>query len=161
MAQSPETREPAGQTEGVAQTPLGVERRERRVIDQAGGEHAETSTRDYGAEQRLQLYKGVQLIWFIFGIVEVLIGLRVALKLFAANAANGFASFIYGAAGVFVAPFVGLTGTPAAGGSVLEVSSLVAMAIYALLAWGIVWVVRLLFLRSGSGSSTTYDRYQA
>jgi uncharacterized membrane protein len=161
MEQSPETRPPVGQTDRVTQTPMGVERRERSVIDQAGGEHAETSTRDHGAEQSLQLYKGIQLIWLLLGIVEVLIGLRVVLKLFAANANNGFASFIYGAAGVFVAPFVGLTGTPAAGGSVLEISSLIAMAIYALVAWGIVWVVRLLFLRSSSGSSTTYDRYQS
>ena len=45
----------------------------------------------------------------------MLIGLRVVLKLFAANADNGFASFIYGVAGVFVAPFVGLSGTLAAG----------------------------------------------
>lgn len=161
MEQSPETRPPVGQTERVTQTPMGVERRERSVIDQSGGEHQETSTRDRGAEQSLQLYKAVQLIWLLLGIVEVLIGLRVVLKLFAANADNGFASFIYGVAGVFVAPFVGLTGTPAAGGSVLEISSIIAMAIYALLAWGIVWIVRLLFLRSASSSSTTYDRYQS
>jgi len=185
MAQSPETRSvehdvisqrdtpsapvntevvaPAGfeQTDRIAQTPLGVERREQSVVDRSGGEHHETSTRDRGAEQRLQLYKVVQLIWLVFGIIEVLIGLRVVLKLFAANASNGFAQFIYGAAGLFVAPFLGLTGTPSAGGSVLEVSSIIAIAIYALLAWGIVWVVRLLFLRSGSGSSTTYDRYQS
>ena len=161
MEQSPETRPPVGQTERVTQTPMGVERHERSVIDPAGGEHAETSTRDHGAEQSLQLYKAVQLIWLLLGIVEVLIGLRVVLKLFAANANNGFASFIYGASGVLVAPFVGLAGTPAAGGSVLEVSSIIAMAIYALVAWGIVWVVRLLLLRSGSGSSTTYDRYQS
>jgi len=35
------------------------------------------------------------------------------------------------------------------------------MAIYALVFWGIVWVIRLLFLRSVSGSSTTYDRFQS
>ena len=115
MEQSPEIRPPGRDTERVTQTPMGVERHERTVVDGTGGEHAETSTRDRGAEQNLQLYKAVQLIWLLLGIVEVLIGLRVVLKLFAANANNGFASFIYSVAGVFVAPFVGLTGTPAAG----------------------------------------------
>jgi len=149
------------QTERVAQSPMGVERRERRVVDQAGGEHHETSTRDRAAEQQLQLYKGEQLIWLLLGIIDVLIGLRVVLKLFAANANNGFAHFVYGVAGFFLTPFFGLTGTPAAGGSVLEVSSIIAMAIYALIAWGIVWVIRLVFLRTGSRSTTTYDRYQS
>ena len=149
------------QTDRVAQSPMGVERRDRSVIDRSGGEHRQTSTRDHAAEQSLQLYKVVQLVWLVLAAIEVLIGLRVILKLIAANPSNGFASFIYGFAGFFVTPFVGLTGTPAAGGSVLEISSIIAMAIYALVAWAIVWVIRLLFLRSGSGSSTTYDRYQS
>lgn len=149
------------QTERVARSPMGVERREQSVVDRAGGEHRQTSTRDYAAEHGLQLYKGEQLIWLLLGIVEVLIGLRVVLKLFAANAENGFAHFIYGVAGFFLTPFFGLTGTPAAGGSVLEVSSIIAMAIYALVAWGIVWVIRLLFLRTASHGTSTYDRYQS
>ena len=149
------------QTKRVAQTPLGVERREQSVVDRAGGEHRQTSTRDYAAEQSLQLYKVVQLVWLVLGIVEVLIGLRVVLKLIAANPSNGFASFIYGFAGFFVKPFFGLTGTPAVGGSVLEISSIIAMAIYALVAWALVWVIRLLFLRSASHGTSTYDRFHS
>ena len=149
------------QTERVAQSPMGVERREQSVVDRAGGEHRQTSTRDYAAEQGLRLYKVVQLVWLVLAVIEVLIGLRVVLKLIAANPSNGFASFIYGFAGFFVTPFFGLTGTPAAGGSVLEISSIIAMVIYALVAWGIVWVIRLLFLRTASHATSTYDRFQS
>lgn len=44
---------------------------------------------------------------------------------------------------VFLFPFVGLVGTPSSGGMVLEFSSIIAMLVYALLAWGlerIIWV---------------------
>jgi hypothetical protein len=42
-------------------------------------------------------------------------------------------------------PFFGLTATPSANGSVLELSSLIAMLVYALLAWGIVRVLWIVF----------------
>ena len=103
-----------------------------------------TSQRDVGQEQRIFSFKATQWIWVALGIVEVLIGLRVLLKLIAANPASPFAAFIYNLSDIFLFPFVGLVGTPAAGGVVLELSSIIAMLVYALLAWGlerIVWVV--------------------
>jgi len=42
---------------------------------------------------------------------------------------------IYGFTNLFLFPFVGLTGTPAAGGMVLEISSVIAMLVYALAGW--------------------------
>ena len=41
---------------------------------------------------------------------------------------------------LFLVPFFGLTGSPAAGGRVLEVPSLIAMLVYAFLGWGVVRV---------------------
>ena len=43
--------------------------------------------------------------------------------------------FIYGITAPLVAPFYGLFGNPSAQGSVLELHSLVALIVYALLAW--------------------------
>jgi len=102
------------------------------------------SERDPGQEQRLFSFKATQWIWLGLGIVETLIGLRVILKLIAANPESPFAAFIYSVSNIFLLPFAGLVGTPAAGGVVLELSSIIAMLVYALLAWGlerIVWVV--------------------
>ena len=102
-----------------------------------------TSQRESGQEQRLFSFKATQWIWLGLGIIEVLIGLRVVLKLIAANPESPFAAFIYNVSAIFLFPFAGLVGTPAAGGMVLEFSSIIAMLVYALLAWGlerIVWV---------------------
>jgi uncharacterized membrane protein len=90
------------------------------------------------------LTKATQIIWLVTGILEILIGIRVVLRLLAANPEAGFAQFIYGITGVFVAPFSLLFQDPSAVGAVLELSSLVAMLIYALIAWGLVrilWVI--------------------
>lgn len=156
------TARPTGfeQVDRVDQTSSGIERRERVVLDRAGGEHRESITRDHGAERRLRLFKAEQVVWLILAVIDVLIGLRVILKLIAANPANGFAHFVYDFAGFFLGPFFGLTGTPSSAGMVLEVPSIIAMIVYALVAWGIVQVLRLIFLRGATQSISTYDHYR-
>jgi len=151
-------------TEQSTGSAAGVEQRERVVTDQAGLAHSERTVHDVAGEQQLGLARATQLIWLVFGIVEGLIGLRVLLKLIGANPANAFATFIYNAAGFFVGPFFTLTGSPAAGGMVLEIPSLLAMLIYALLGWVIVRIARVLwpmFSRSTTSSTSTYDRYRS
>ncbi|MBE2199544.1 MAG: YggT family protein [Anaerolinea sp.] len=69
------------------------------------------------------------------------------LKLIAANPESPFAAFIYNVSAIFLYPFAGLVGTPAAGGVVLELSSIIAMLVYALLAWGIERIVWVIFYR--------------
>jgi hypothetical protein len=54
---------------------------------------------------------------------------------------------IYGITAVFLLPFVGLVGSPTAGGMVLEISSMFAMLIYALIAWVVERTVWLIFYR--------------
>jgi uncharacterized protein YggT (Ycf19 family) len=106
-----------------------------------------TSQRELGQEQRLFSFKTTQWIWLVLGIIEVLIGLRVVLKLIAANPESPFAAFIYNVSAIFLFPFAGLVGTPASGGMVLEISSIIAMLVYALLAWGIERIVWVIFYR--------------
>lgn len=85
-----------------------------------------------------------RIIWLIAVVLEILIGFRVFLKLIAANPQSGFASFIYSVTAPFLAPFAGLTPTPAAEGAVLEISSIIAMAVYALLFWLAIYVTHLI-----------------
>jgi uncharacterized protein YggT (Ycf19 family) len=95
-------------------------------------------------EQRIWTFKATQLVWLLFGILEALIVLRVLLKLIAANPNSPIAALIYAFTDLFLFPFAGLTATPSAGGMVLELSSLFAIVIYALIAWAIertIWVV--------------------
>jgi len=84
-----------------------------------------------------------RFIWFIIGIVNVLIAIRFVLLLLGANQTAGFVDFIYGITGVLVAPFVGIFGEPTYGQFVFEWSSLLAIAIYSLIAWGIVKLLTL------------------
>jgi len=105
-----------------------------------------TTTREpkSNRDQRLFTFKATYIIWMVLVMLEGLLALRVGLKLIGANEASPFAVLVYGLSNLFVFPFAGLTGTPAAGGMVLEISSLIAMLVYALLFWvaeRIVWVI--------------------
>lgn len=124
---------------------------------QSGGtdtRSAAESRRASYQERRQSLAKVTQVIWLVTSILEVLIGVRVLLKLLGANPQAPFAQFIYSITAVFLAPFNALFTSPAAGASVLEISSLVAMLVYALIAWGVVrvmWVTLESPPREGGG----------
>jgi len=99
------------------------------------------------AEQRRTLIKISQFIWLGFGVLEGLIGLRILLKLIAANPQSPFANLIYEVTKPFLAPFVGLTPTPAANGVVLEIHSIVALFVYALISVLIERLIWIIFSR--------------
>ncbi len=85
------------------------------------------------------LYRGTQMVWYILGIIEVLLLIRFALKFLGANAAAGFTSFIYGATYPFAAPFMGVFKTSRiVEGSIFEWTTLLAMLVYWLLATAII-----------------------
>ncbi len=83
-----------------------------------------------------------RVVWFVFGVIEVLIAIRFVLKLLGANPEAGFVRMVHGVSGVFMAPFDTIFGTQRVAGAVFEWSALVAIAIYALIAWGIVALIR-------------------
>ena len=89
-------------------------------------------------------FRASQLVYLVFGAVEVLIATRVILMLLGANAGAGFTSFIYGVTAPFLAFFQGVFPTPRGNGSMLDISSLLAIAVYALLAWAIVRVIQMI-----------------
>jgi hypothetical protein len=98
-------------------------------------------------EERIFTFKATSLVWFLVGLLEALFALRILLKLIAANTASPIVALIYGITDVFLAPFVGLTSSPSAGGSVLEIYTLFAMVIYALIGWAIERIIWLIFYR--------------
>jgi hypothetical protein len=110
-----------------------------------------TTQREPEREQRIFSFKATQLIWLLFGILEALIALRVGLKLIGANPDSPIVAMIYGFTALFLLPFTNLIGTPTVGNIVLELSSLFAMLIYALIAWAIERTVWLIFYRPSGG----------
>lgn len=130
-----------------------------RVTQQPGIETRQVVTEDVNTQKRQTLERVSALIVFAFVALEGLIGLRILLKLMDANSKNAFASFVYGFTGLFLAPFAGLTGNPAtSGGNVLEVTSFIAMIVYALVAWGIIRLVWLIFYQPSTRTVSTYER---
>ena len=106
-----------------------------------------TSTQEPEREQRIFTFKVTQLIWLLLGLLEAMIALRIMLKLIGANPETTVVALIYGFTSLFLFPFTGLIGSPAAGNMVLELSSMFAMLIYGLLAWAVERVVWLIFYR--------------
>ena len=106
-----------------------------------------TTQQESGQEQRVATFKATQMIWLLLGLLEAAIALRVVFKLVGVNAANSFATLLYNVTDFFVAPFASLTGAPAAGGMVLEISSIIAMFVYLLIGWALERIVYVLFYR--------------
>jgi hypothetical protein len=98
-------------------------------------------------EGRIFTFKVIQLIWLLLGILEVLIALRIGLQLIGANPANPIVAFIYGFTFLFLFPFAGMIASPTSGSSLLDLSSVFAMLVYALVAWAVERTVWLLFYR--------------
>ena len=87
------------------------------------------------------------LVYFAFGLLEVLLAFRLVLKMTGASLASGFVSMIYTLTGIFIMPFEGIFRRGFAQGvettSILEPATLVALIVYVIVAWGIVKLVRI------------------
>ena len=100
------------------------------------------------ADTRVDPRRGPTMATRIIRLVEsvllVLLLFRFGLALLGANPANAFANAIYSISWPFVAPFNGVFGyTVHYGIAYLELFTLVAMAVYALVARGLIEVVNL------------------
>ena len=123
-------------------------------------DRTEATTYDPYADRRATSTKITRTIYLLFGLIEALLLIRFALKALGANAEAGFAQLVYGITGPLVAPFLGLFGTPATGGAALEVHTLIALVIYALVAWLLVRAAWLMFGEARSASVARTDTVQ-
>ncbi|MEK9173653.1 MAG: hypothetical protein AAB845_00100 [Patescibacteria group bacterium] len=84
------------------------------------------------------LYRGTQIIWSIFALIEAFLLLRFVLKLLQANPRAGFTDTIYTISGIFTAPFEAVFRNVYVSGSVFEWTTLLAMLIYWFIAMAII-----------------------
>ncbi len=87
------------------------------------------------------LYRGTQIIWYILDVVEILLLFRFILKLLDANPGSGFVNFVYSVSYIFAAPFMNVFRISQIAGSTFEWTSLLAMVVYWIIAWGIVRLI--------------------
>ncbi len=88
------------------------------------------------------------LVYFFAGTLEILLAFRLVFKLMGASLSSAFVGLIYGITGIFILPFEGIFHQGYAQGvettSILEPSTVVAIIVYAVLAWGIIKLLRVL-----------------
>lgn len=116
-----------------------------REPETAAPERVETSEdREATVVRRTGMSTASRIIWYFAGILLTLLAFRFVLSLLGANRGNAFADFVYSVMFPFVAPFFGLFGYEFERGVVrFEIETLVAMAVYALLAYGVVQLIRI------------------
>ena len=136
-----------------------VDRREETVITYHPGYTAtEEIVYDVAAERRLRIFQFKRILWGGLVFLEILLAARFLLRLISANPESGFGMLMYGITGVFVAPFNGLVSTPTPGGSPLEITTLIAMFVYAMIFWGISYFIRIILDRPTARSYTRTTR---
>lgn len=118
--------------EGVDTTGARVQQQTRKVNTEVSADGKTTAS---------------NVVWYILGVIEILIGLRFVLKIFGANPNSGFVDFIYNITGILTGPFDNIFGVSSAQTgevrSVFEPSIIVAAIVYALIAWGVVKLLTL------------------
>lgn len=106
-----------------------------------------TSQNEPERGQRIFTFKASQWIWLLLYVVEILIALRIMFQLMGANPGNQIVALTYGLTSFLLTPFAGLIGSITIAGKVLEISSLFAIGVYALIAVVFERLVWLIFYR--------------
>lgn len=96
-------------------------------------------------EAKKTIFRFNQVIWYILGLIEVLLIFRVSLKALGANPLIGFTNLVYTITEPLVAPFQGILGVSVSGGAVIEWSTLIAAIVYICIAWGLVYLLDLIY----------------
>jgi uncharacterized protein YggT (Ycf19 family) len=96
-------------------------------------------------EKKKSILRASQVIWYILGLVEVLLIFRFVLKVLGANPQVGFTNLIYTITTPLAGPFNGILGTSITGSSMFEWSTIIAAIVYLCIAWGLVYLMDLIY----------------
>lgn len=94
-------------------------------------------------DKKKKIFRAYQIIWYILAVIELLLAFRMVLKALGANPLSGFAQFVYVLSDPFAMPFNGLLGTTITQRAIFEWSTIVAALVYALVALGLVQILKL------------------
>src|SRR5256885_14086298 len=95
-------------------------------------------------------FRAAAVVGFIVGVVDILIAARFLGKLLGASTQSAFVSFIYQVSSPLVAPFKGIFANVGSSSNSFETASLVAIAVYAVIGWGIVMLIRIITAPRGT-----------
>jgi len=149
-----------------------MERRETNVVrdDAAGGVREESHVTTTGAgapvaaddsqvvSRVAPARRAIEVIYLVFGIINGLLLIRLALKMLGANPNSPFTDFIYGVTNFMLAPFKGLLPAVVSGRSVFEPSVVIAILVYLLVAFMFAKIVAITLSRSVTVSHRSSSR---
>lgn len=95
-------------------------------------------------QKKKVIFRTYQIIWYILGVIEVLLAFRIALKVLGANPFSGFTNLVYKLSNPLALPFSGILGVTVIGSSVFEWSTFIAVAVYFLVAYGLVELMQFI-----------------
>lgn len=104
--------------------------------------HTHSSQKEFA--EKKTIFRSYQVIWYVLSVVEVLLIFRIVLKALGANPFSGFVSLVYAITDPLALPFQGILRTSVSGGNVIEWSTVIAAAVYLLLAYGLVALLQFL-----------------
>lgn len=111
---------------------------------------------DESVDRLTALDLATRIIWFLTGLLLVGLVARFILKATGANTGSSFVAFIYNSTAAFVAPFRGIFTDSVSGNNVLEVSTIVAIIVWALIAFFVTWLLGIVL----GGPSRGFREYR-
>ncbi len=137
------TSSPTQTAQTIATSTVGPTGSTEKIERTSGASHG--AAREYG--QKKTLFHAYQIIWYIFGFVEIVLAFRFVLKLLGASPTAGFTKFVYGLSTPFAGPFSGIfqssTNTGVETTSFIEWSTVIAAIVYIVVAWGLIKIFQL------------------
>lgn len=126
------------------------EKRVDRNVERQQAINLDEQKRDIAVgNQNSTVARIVNLTYFLIGALGLLLAMRVSLYVIGANMDNSFARFIDDLSSPFVTGFADLLKNPTLGSTgVLEVTTLIAMLVYAIGAWLVSRLIWLTLSRS-------------
>ena len=99
--------------------------------------HSNDMDSSYTSPSTKPLYRGTQVVWYVLGLIEVLLAFRFVLKLLGANPAAGFTNFIYDVTYLFAAPFLNVFSKSYVASSTVEWTTILALVVCWVLSLGV------------------------
>jgi hypothetical protein len=107
------------------------------------------------AEEGRYNFRAAAVVGFLVGVVDILVAARFLGKLLGASAQSAFVNFINTVSGPLVAPFQGIFGNGGSKTNSFETADLVAIAVYAVIGWGLVMLIRITTAPRGTRPATS------
>jgi uncharacterized protein YggT (Ycf19 family) len=126
-----------------------LERREDLRRDEEAFRLHQGENRLVTARRNTTLIWIMNSLYWLAGMLEILLVMRFLLRLFGANPQNGFAHLVNELSAPFVAPFSTLFISPTSegGANIFDINVVVAIVAYALLSYLVVSLIKLIFAR--------------